>query len=246
MWRALRWASDNLSAIFVVGLAVSVASFVDSLQMGRDAIDFVIQQLAKIKGLEDVAAFVAAVVHGLLEWWRGVVTTLVNLLGISIPQWMHQPVSVTFFIVSRAINQGIRVFSNTEADYALMGPSGKQQKDDSDEELGFSPFLVAALNRVRAWRAAANGLSQSFGILFVMLIMIFVDKAYVGTIDSADLEVLAYLFVMAGLMLLFYVVSDRAFLAFLRLRDAASELDQINMRDQLIRREQEIYRRVAR
>lgn len=104
------------------------------------------------------------------------------------------------------------------------------------------PGLLVELNRVRAWRAASSGLSQSFGILFVMLIMIFVDKAYVGVITSGDLEILAYLFVMAALMLVFYFVSDRAFLAFLRLRDVASSLDQEYMQE-LVKRERDAYRR---
>lgn len=126
-------ASSRLSLVFVIGLAISIASFVDSLKMGRDALDFLFKQLSQIHGFHDIAMFVAAIVHGLLEWWRSVVSTLLEIVRIHIPKWMHQPLSVTFFIMSRAINQGLRAFSNTEADYRLIGKSGRRPEVGSPE-----------------------------------------------------------------------------------------------------------------
>jgi hypothetical protein len=90
--------------IFTIGLAISVASFVESLHMGRDAINFVVNELAKVEGWEDFVRATAAIFHGALEWWRGVARDLLTLLPFEVPQWLHDPISVTFFAVSRLIS----------------------------------------------------------------------------------------------------------------------------------------------
>jgi hypothetical protein len=87
--------------IFTIGLAISVASFVENLHMGKAAIAFVVDELSKTQGLEDIVRAAAAILHGALEWWRGVLRELFSFLPFEIPQWMHDPISLAFFGISR-------------------------------------------------------------------------------------------------------------------------------------------------
>lgn len=95
------WLRQKFAIVFLTGLALSVASFVDHLHMGRNAIDYVVAQLSTIQGWEDFVRAIARLFHATLEWWRGVLQGLLGFLPFSIPQWLHDPISVLFFGVSR-------------------------------------------------------------------------------------------------------------------------------------------------
>lgn len=81
----------------LVGLALSVSSFVENLHMGKYAIAFVVEKLSQIDGWADAVKAVAAIFHGALEWWRGVLKDLLSYLPFHVPQWLHDPISVALF-----------------------------------------------------------------------------------------------------------------------------------------------------
>lgn len=88
--------------IFTIGLAISVASFVENLHMGKDAIAYVVAELSKIDGWADAVKAAAAIFHGALEWWRGVLRSFFELvIPFEVPKWLHDPISAVFFFMSR-------------------------------------------------------------------------------------------------------------------------------------------------
>lgn len=92
---------EHSAIIFTIGLAISVASFVENLHMGKDAIAYVVAELSKIEGWADAVKAVAAIFHGALEWWRGVLRDLLSFLPFQVPQWLHDPLSVIIFCAVR-------------------------------------------------------------------------------------------------------------------------------------------------
>jgi hypothetical protein len=136
---------ERSAIVFTIGLALSVASFVENLHMGKDAIAYVVAELSKIDGWADAVQAVAAIFHGALEWWRGVLRDLFHFLPFEIPQWMHAPLSIMIFVVFR----GLRALSSAERAIELH--------IDQDDSLSLHSVRRLYV-REAAWRTLVTGL----------------------------------------------------------------------------------------
>lgn len=97
---------EKFAVVFTIGIALSIASFVESLQVSRAAAQFVSEQFSHVRGLHDFVLVLAAALHGTLELWRGILRGLLGLLPFFIPEWLDDPISFVFFAVARAWSDG--------------------------------------------------------------------------------------------------------------------------------------------
>jgi len=135
------------SIIFTIGLAISAASFLENLHMGKDAIAYVVNQFAQIQGLEDIVLAVAAIFHGALEWWREVLRGILSFLPFQVPQWLHDPLSLVSFGAARVIGAVNRKVAGIDDD--LPDPWYRVSGDDESRD-----FIRLA--RYSTWSSRAN------------------------------------------------------------------------------------------
>jgi len=138
--------------IFTIGLAISVASFVENLHMGRDAIDYLWHQLAQIHAIEDLVRTTAAALHGALEWWRvEVVQRLLKLLNVDIPVWLHDPLSLLFFASARVVSAISRKVAGVDDPVEMDLEPGERIEsvgyfdDESGRYARYTRYLVWAI-----------------------------------------------------------------------------------------------------
>lgn len=152
------------SAIFfTVLLALSIASFVENLHMGRDAIAFVVAELSRIEGWADAVNAVAAIFHGTLDWWRGVLRGLLSFLPFEIPRWLHDPISVLLLGVTRIWNQRRLVMAN-------LNVSDWEWDNVHIEGLTFQERAVLFLRRILV--------TVTFSLVIPMIALLFADAKY--------------------------------------------------------------------
>lgn len=173
--------------IFTIGFAISVASFVEHLHMGKDAIAYVVNQLATIDGWEGFVRAAAAIFHATLEWWRGVLRDLLSFLPFQTPQWLHDPISVLFFSFSRIWSASSR--------YWLYRARGGEYVYDSNHPTGQwrpreDPDLQEHSKFIDKWRQQINfvwSLIYVFAFLVLpMISAIFVDRGYYDSQKGFD------------------------------------------------------------
>jgi len=183
---------ERSAIVFTIGLALSIASFVENLHMGKDAIAFVVAELSKIDGWANAVQAVAAIFHGALEWWRGVLRDLLSFLPFEIPQWMHDPISVMLFFVAR-FRQG---FNNPALTVSRLSTLGVR----------FSDVLIFRL-------MAAVSLTAAVSVPMILILVI--DKSLYSTFSFIELILYcAFVFGLVAVWALFTVLFPRhAFVA---------------------------------
>lgn len=154
--------------IFTIGLAISVASFVENLHMGKTAIAFVVDELSKIQGWEDIVRAAAAMLHGVLEWWRGVLRDLFSFLPFEVPQWLHDSLSVVFFGAARVWNA-----ENTASAWQEWK---RRNEPDPDGVLRPVPRAVAHAFPVSLLHSTVSLVSLL--LVFPMTITLLIDRWY--------------------------------------------------------------------
>jgi hypothetical protein len=95
----------RFAAVFVIGLALSIASFVEGLRLVQDIASYVMHALERMTGIYDILIIMANSLHIVLEWWRDLVRALLAFIHLPIPQWLHDPLSAAFFGMSRGVNR---------------------------------------------------------------------------------------------------------------------------------------------
>jgi hypothetical protein len=144
---------ERSAIVFTIGLALSIASFVENLHMGKDAIAFLVAELSKIDGWADAVQAVAAIIHGTLEWWRAVLRDLLSFVPFHVPQWLHDPISFAFFAATRTLNRIRSATPQTEFEMPEPGMSHRvHDRLQHAEHMSTSAYsVVDAL-----WRATTT------------------------------------------------------------------------------------------
>lgn len=160
--------------IFTIGLAISVASFVENLHMGKAAIAFAVDELSKIQGWEDIVRATAAIFHAALEWWRGVLRDLFSFLPFEVPQWLHDPISIASFGATRAWNQVQRDLTSLyRPSDALSDPARRQ--------------LLLTARRAFLPQRLAMSLMLIFSILIIPMSLLALSDPSTLSLSQAEL-----------------------------------------------------------
>jgi hypothetical protein len=95
------------SVIFIVCAALSVASFAGDLKMVTDVLSWLVEKISSYTALRNVVMFVAQGISLLVTWWRSAIQPIVDvislIIGIKIPRFVIDAVSVVFFVVGRGV-----------------------------------------------------------------------------------------------------------------------------------------------
>lgn len=142
---------DRSAIVFTIGLALSIASFVENLHMGKDAIAFVVAELSKIDGWADAVKAVAAILHGALEWWRGILKDLFSFLPFDVPQWLHDPISIVIAAFSRAIYGLYNAFRQISEVPEYDGPPSVLGDPEYNQAHSIAERWVMQLLLARLW-----------------------------------------------------------------------------------------------
>jgi hypothetical protein len=200
----LSYLRERSAIVFTVLLAISIASFVENLHMGKDAIAFVVAELSKIDGWADVVQAVAAIFHAALEWWRGVLRDLLSFMPFHVPQWLHDPLWVIFFGIARAWN-AVRTFWEALIDFLILVSSLDKKSSQAD-------FDDATSNYGNVDRSARHFSRLAFLIVMPMVILAVTDRAlYQPTPNPEWIKMLAtYGAILAFFGMLAYVARSVA------------------------------------
>ena len=106
IWGDLR---RRFALLFMIGLALSVASLLEHIQFLLDAWYALVKFAGGIGGLADILKGCAALVSWCVEWWRSLVRPVFQwisyLLPWQIPPWVQDVTSVVFFSLGRGYSE---------------------------------------------------------------------------------------------------------------------------------------------
>lgn len=209
-WQALR---ERYALVFVMGLAVSVASFVENLKMGHDAIVFLTHEIGRITGWTSLLEAIVRCLHVAFEWWRATIGGLLSYLPFHIPKWLHDPISVLLFGTARVWDGRNRTLK-----YVAV------RKGDESSDLPY-PFYKRYSDYLTAKLVAGVFVRTFVGLVVPMMMALFVDRFfYAPEVGGSSFVVLLSAF---GALALGFVVAYTIFLRLSRQRLQSWRKDKV-------------------
>jgi hypothetical protein len=100
---------QRFGVFFVIGLALSVASFMAGLQLVHDVWTWVVRLTLALPDFRMFLLYCAEAISGVVEWWRNLIYPIIvwlkNIFQLEVPKWAADILSVLFFSLTRAGNR---------------------------------------------------------------------------------------------------------------------------------------------